>query len=1313
MEQASQVTKLRGSSNWSLWKFQVLINAESRHIDGHLLGTKVKPELNDKSNAQQQKEFETWKTTDSKAKELIVSRLEDEPMVHILSCQTAAEMWARLLSVYELKSETSIHLLHESFFNYQFKNQGVAAHISGIVDIVTKLRSLGETISDKQIITKILMSLPSHLNYFISSWESLDSSKQSINELTSRLIIEEQRLNSRESSGSNSHALTSQSTYECVFCGKNHPSHKCFKNPARKSENNVNNNKCEYCKKFGHVKKDCRFRISKEKSYKYKQQNSGQYSKSIGSKSDPDKNAYISVALVGEEFSSTKHWFLDSGASQHMTPHRNLFATYKSCTKFIKIGDGRLIEAIGVGNVDFTTIVDNNPVESVLLNVLHVPDLKMNLFSVSQALSKGHTLIGKGDTCQLVKNNKVFSTAKLNGNVFILENIHPLPETAAIAVNKESLETWHKRLAHQNVEYVKTALSNLNIDYLKNDFSCEACKCGKIHRLPFKSSVNRSKEPCHLIHVDLCGPMEVSSIGGSNYFLLFKDDFSHYRFVYPIKYKTEVPGVLKKFLALAENDTGRKVKTLRSDHGTEILNEAVTRMLEDAGIRHQLSAPYCPEQNGRIEREMRTVVEAARTMLIDAGLDKRYWAEAVATAVYVLNLTGRSSVKDKSPHELWFNKQPNLKHLRIFGEGAVVHVPDQRRQKWDPKGKHGIFVGYEPDSKAYRIYITAEDKVVISRNVIFSQKISLTQQKSSTGFAELFPDIDLPDNEEQQMENQVNCDYNSTGNENSIVNVNSSYSDESPESSDHIEEETEEKLGRGCRKKIPNKKYDEYVLLSFSEATTGDDSHRWREAIEEEKNALLENETWKLVDQKDVKNKKILTSRWVFKVKDDGRYKARLVVRGCQQREGIDYTDIFSPVIGSDALRLLLAYAAKKDYSIMKFDVKGAFLYGTVNEELYMQLPEGFETSMTKGKICKLQKSLYGLKQAPARWNERLKLYLSSQGFRQLKTEQCIFVNNERSLYLGIHVDDGILAGSNKKDMLNLLIALQEEFKITYDTDPQVYLGINIEHQDGQLKLSQPTYAEQIVEKYRMSEAKPTYTPLTVGQTTTSDISTDQIKFPFQEAVGSLLYLSTKTRPDLAFAVGLSGRHVQEPQRQDCANLKRTLKYVNTSKDLGIFYKMNNPGDNKLIAFCDADFAGDATTRRSTTGFVIFYNGGPVSWASRRQPIVATSSTEAEYIAAAEATKNLLYMKSLLEELSMNPCSIELNIDNKSAIDLIKNGIINRRSKHIDVRFHFIKETVEKGLVINYCPTENQIADIFTKPLNAHNFVKFKNKLVH
>ncbi|KMQ87973.1 integrase core domain protein [Lasius niger] len=412
-------------------------------------------------------------------------------------------------------------------------------------------------------------------------------------------------------------------------------------------------------------------------------------------------------------------------------------------------------------------------------------------------------------------------------------------------------------------------------------------------------------------------------------------------------------------------------------------------------------------------------------------------------------------------------------------------------------------------------------------------------------------------------------------------------------------------------------------------------------------------------------------------------------------------------VISSAPLRIILALAAVQNYHFVKFDIKTAFLYGEIQEEVYTRLPEGFEED--KGKICKLKKALYGLKQAPKRWNEKFTKSLK-HGLDQLPTENCLFKRKDGTMFVAIHIDDGFIVGKRKEEIRKLIENLKKEFKLTEEEDSETYLGLEIEKKKENIKLSQEIYTKQVFEAYGMKDAKSAKTPLLPER----ENKTENVRktFPYRQAKGSLLYLTTKTRPDLSYAVNYYSRYIQSPESKDFLNVKRIFRYLQNTKELGLVYG-GEKDTEKLTAYCDSDYAGDPETRKSTTGYVIKYCGGPVSWCSRKQPIVALSSTEAEFISAAECCKELLYLKAVLEKLINKTVKAEMQIDNQSAIHLIKKDVLNRRSKHIDVRFRFIQEKVaENNIVVKYCSSENQPADILTKPLSYIKFEKHRENLV-
>ncbi|GJQ88018.1 hypothetical protein Trydic_g12942 [Trypoxylus dichotomus] len=447
--------------------------------------------------------------------------------------------------------------------------------------------------------------------------------------------------------------------------------------------------------------------------------------------------------------------------------------------------------------------------------------------------------------------------------------------------------------------------------------------------------------------------------------------------------------------------------------------------------------------------------------------------------------------------------------------------------------------------------------------------------------------------------------------------------------------------------------------MTYEEAVAGKTRHEWLQAIEEKK-SLIEN-TWEEVDRQETGEAKILNNKWVLRIKNDGRYKARLLVCGNQQEYGIDFTETYSPVVDVSCLRIILAVAAARNYTIFGFDIKTAFLYGELEETIFMNMPKGYPRA---NKMCKLKKSLYGLKQAPLKWNELFTSFLSKNGLKALETQRCVFKNNDGTLILVIYIDDGILIGNNVNQMNELLSKLEYEFKMKIDKNLKTFLGIEIDKMEDGFMLKQENYIKNILEKHRMRDSKPVETPI-AGITKIADDEHDELRFPYREVVGSSLYASCKTRPDLAYAVNYESRFVENPKKLDVANVKRTLRYLNGSTSGGIKYVRRE--DTELLeAFCDSDFAGCEDTRRSTSVYVL--------WCSRRQPIVSLSSTEAEFIAAAECTKELMYLKCLISEILSAQVKVRLNVNNQCAFKLIKNGVLNKRSKHIDVRYKFVSE---------------------------------------
>lgn len=492
----------------------------------------------------------------------------------------------------------------------------------------------------------------------------------------------------------------------------------------------------------------------------------------------------------------------------------------------------------------------------------------------------------------------------------------------------------------------------------------------------------------------------------------------------------------------------------------------------------------------------------------------------------------------------------------------------------------------------------------------------------------------------------------------------------------------------------------------------------WKRAIEEELEALDKNNTWEFTTLPN--NKKAISSKWVFKIKrnPDGsvaKYKAQLCAKGCQQRRGIDYLDIFSPTTRYDTIRVLLAIATERDYEIMLFDIKTAFLYGDLEDDFYLEVPEGVSTN-NQNFVCKLKKSLYGLKQAPRSWNHKFDSFLKNFGFIQSAADNCVYcgtVNNTKIL-LVIYVDDGLIISDSKKIINYVLTEMKKIFEITI-SEANYFVGLEIirDRQDKSIFVHQSSYIKQIIKRFGFEDANPIKIPADPNTNLTSEMSNvlDENVVPYRQAVGSLIFAGIVSRPDIMYAVGVVSRFLTKHSLAHWNAVKRIFKYLKTTPHFGTKYKK---GDTPLlVGFSDSDFASDIITRRSTTGYVIKIGNGVVTWASQRQHSVSLSTTEAEYVAAAQVTKEILWLQYLLEDIGeeLNKPRV-LYIDNQSAIKLIRNPEFHKHSKHISIRYHFVREQGRNGEIKpTYLASSEQTADILTKPLPRVSFEKFRWKM--
>lgn len=1061
------ITKFDGS-NFQLWKFQLRAVLVASGLLEITEGTTVKPEPTANTYA-------AWCTKNAKAMCFISSSMEYSQLEYLITCETAAEMWSKLSIIHEQKSASNKLTLMTKFHEYKMAStDSIAQHVAKIENMARHLKDVGEELSEVTIIAKILGTLPSKFNALVTAWDSVNAQDQKRDALIERLIKEERRLTDTDETAN---ALATIKVQDSNANSRG-ASHKTQCNAKTLGKYKKKDFVCHYCSKKGHIARNC---FKKRDDLKNNKEN-----EKTKRKTDNDNSANLEAFLTLESNCSARIlnantsdvWLLDSGASKHMSFRREWFVEFNESSEFVSLGDDSTCEVKGRGTILIKRSVNNEWLDGKLEDVLYVPSLRKNLFSTGVCTTKGCVLELETNNVRVYRENVLIAYGiKQENNLFrMMFKVTRKTEVNSASLN--SLETWHKRLGHINrrslCEMVKKGLVNGVTLSDQDDFFCESCQFGKQHRLSFKPKERtRKTEVGELIHTDLCGPMSEESIGGAKYFLLLKDDCSSFRHVYFLRHKDDTFEKFKEFEQLIVNRFGRRIKTVRSDNGTEFRNKKMSDYMKSRGITLETSAPYIHEQNGRAEREMRTIVESARTMLTAKGLPTHLWAEAVNTAVYILNRCLSSQSCNSTPYELWYKRKPELSHIRIFGSDVYAHIPKEHRKKWDPKSKRLILVGYQGESTNYRLFNPETKQVSTARDVIINEASVKDAEYEENKIS--IPINNSTERNEATVEQQINIQEERHGETSDIP------TDENRNINDTNRSNRYSLRRRDSVK--PPQRYEACFTLfdepkSFKEAITGENSENWKTAIQEELDAHTKNETWTIVPLPP--SCKPIGCKWVFKRKkcptnNNIRFKARLCAKGFSQRAGIDFGEIFSPVVRYDSIRVLLAIAAHEDLEIGQFDVKTAFLYGKLEEDIYMQIPDGLDADRHE-EVCKLNRSLYGLKQAARCWNQRFKNVLKEFDFKVSDADPCVFYSHtdKEKVYIGLYVDDGIIMASSRRLLNKVLNSLREKFKIT-EGNAETFVGMEIQRnrEDRTILIHQKFYIERILAYFDMNQAKP------------------------------------------------------------------------------------------------------------------------------------------------------------------------------------------------------------------------------------------------
>ncbi|GJW18585.1 putative ribonuclease H-like domain-containing protein [Tanacetum coccineum] len=482
----------------------------------------------------------------------------------------------------------------------------------------------------------------------------------------------------------------------------------------------------------------------------------------------------------------------------------------------------------------------------------------------------------------------------------------------------------------------------------------------------------------------------------------------------------------------------------------------------------------------------------------------------------------------------------------------------------------------------------------------------------------------------------------------------------------------------------------------------------WVAAMQEEMQQFINQKVWTLVPLPDGKN--AIGTKWILKNKRDARgivvrNKARLVAQGHRQEEGIDYDEVFAPVARIEAIRLFLAFASYMGFLVYQMDVKSAFLYGEIEEEVYVTQPKGFEDPYFPKHVYRVVKALYGLHQAPRAWYARLSAFLLQHNYRRGTIDKTLFIKKDSRdiLLVQVYVDDIIFGSTNKAWCEEFEVLMKGEFEMSAMGEMNFFLGLQVKQLPDGIFISQDKYVKDMLTKFDMESVRTATTPYEAAKTKLKDETDPPVNVHlYRSMIGSLMYL-TASRPDIMFAVSACSRHQVTPLTSHLNAVKKIFKYLKGQPKLGLWYPKDSPF--QLEAYSDSDYAGSHGDRKSTTGGCQFLGRRLISWQCKKQTIVATSSTEAEYVAAASCCAQVLWIQNQLLDYGFNFMNTKIFIDNQSTICIVKNPVFHQRTKHIEIRHHFIRDANEKNLIqVLKIHTDDNVADLLTKAFDGPRF---------
>ncbi|KAL6335516.1 hypothetical protein AAG906_030644 [Vitis piasezkii] len=1113
-------------NNYILWKTQMENVVYANGFEEYIEGTKSCPPK-ELPTGDLNPDFVQWRRFDRMVLSWMYSTLNPDIMGQIVGFQTSHEAWMALHKIFSASSKAQIMQLRLEFQTTK-KGDHILQLLGGLGpdynSIVASLTAREDDLSLHSV-HSILLTHEQRLHLQHSSPTDLPFSSAHMASIPSKQPSRPHQPCHYHYPSRPQHQVSSSSNRPPIRFHPQQPrNHHPIPSAHNKPHHLSTRPQCQLCGKFGHTVIKCYHRLTST------------------------IKATMVFHRIGFFFSChacfrTDHqdsWFFDTGATHHLSHSAQTLSCVQpySGTDQVTIGDGNSLPILHTGTKSFFF-----PSKTFSLNqVLHVPHLSTNLISVSKFCTDNVVFFEFHSSYFFVKDQvtkKILLKGWLRDDLYEFSSSSP-PRAFVTTSSFSDGAIWHSRLGHPAAPILSKALASCNPSVtlqINKIAPCIICPLAKSHSLPYSLSSSHVSHPWPSF-TPTCGDCSFYLYNRARYFLIFIDDYSRHTWIYFLSTKDQALHSFITFRKMVENQLHTTIKCIQSDNGGEFL--AFKPYLEAHGILHQFSCPHTPQQNGRVERKIRHLVETGLALMAQSFLPSKYWTYAFQTAVYLINLLPAKLLHFQSPIQALFHKLPNYHHLRVFGCLCFPSLRPYTQHKLCYRSTACVFLGYAPAHKGYLCLDVSTSRIYISRNVIFHESsfpFHLSAPSSPAVSSPIITSDSIPP----------------------LIPVPFATSSPAAPSPPPLPLNTHPMVTR-AKSGIHKKR--SFIVQHTTEPRTYNQASKndsWVQAMNCEYQALLRNNTWSLVPPPSSAH--IVGCRWIYKLKyrPDGsidRHKARLVAQGFTQTPGIDYFDTFSPVVKPCTIRLILALAVSFQWPVRQLDVENAFLNGDLEEEVFMTQPQGFVNPTYPTYVCKLHKALYGLKQAPRAWFQKLRIALLDYGFQSSRADTSLFIFHTASdiLILLVYVDDILVTGSSPTLVSHFISYLSAKFALR-DLGPLSYfLGIQAHQLGSVLHLTQHKYIADLLKRTQMETSKPAPTPGRLGRTLSqSDGVSLSDPSEYRRTVGALQYV-TLTRPDIAF-VNNACQFMAKPSDVHWMAVKRILRYLKGTIHLGLHFQ--------------------------------------------------------------------------------------------------------------------------------------------------------------